>query len=140
MQEYEFTDKELEYINNIEFFDKSNDIHISSIQTISARLPKGKYCILVDDKDDRLMLCEDLKVLYDIDAIPQIEDDDFKFLLKFCHPSSAPGITFNVPSKMDIQLNLVHERPEHFAHIIYTLRKQAIYNHKLEQEKDLLNF
>jgi hypothetical protein len=140
MKEYKFTDKELEYINNIELFDKTNDIHISSIQTIAARLPKGKYCILVDDVDDRLMLCDDLKVIYNIDAIPQINDDDYKFLLKFCHPSSAPGVTFNVPSEMNVELNLVHERPEHFAHIIKTLRKQAVYNRNLEKEKDLLNF
>ena len=138
MQEYEFTDKEFAYIKE-DVCDQSQDIHISDIATIKARLPKGKYCILVDDKDDRLMLCEDLKVLYNIKATPQIEDDDLKFLRKFCHPAFVHGITFNVSATKNIQLDLVHQRPEHFAHTIYTLRKQAIYNHNLEKEKDLLN-
>ena len=140
MGNIEFTEQELNYINNNELFDKTNDIHISSIQTITAHLPKGKYCILIDDIDDRLTLCKDLKVLYNIVATPQITNEDFKFLCKFCNPSVALGVTFNAPSDIKMELSIVHERPEHFAHIIRTLRKQAIYNRKLEQEKDLLNF
>jgi len=133
MEEIEFTDKELAYIK-ADIHDETQDIYISGIARIKASLPKGKYCILVDDIDDRLYMCDDLMAYYDISAIPKIANDDLKFLHKFCYTCTAPGVTFNVHSNMSIEFSLIHERPEHFAHIIHTLRKQAIYNSKLTQE------
>lgn len=139
MRYCEFTDEELNYINNTDFLNKDNDIHISSPQTIKARLPKGEYCILIDDFDDRSALCRDLKAFYNIKATPQIINENFKILNKFCNPSTSLGVVFNVPRYMEITLNFINENFERFSHIVYTLRKQAVCNGKLEQEKDLLS-
>lgn len=138
MQEYEFTDKELAYIKQ-DIFEKSQDIHIDGLSYIKAHLPKGKYYILVLDEDDRLDLVYDLNKCYKIPATAQTTREDLQFLRQFCISCGSLGVTFTIPSEMDIEFPLFHEQPEHFANIIYTLRKQAIYNRNLKKEVDLLN-
>ncbi len=138
MQEYEFTEQELKYIN-ADIFDENNMVYISSIASIKADLPKGKYYILINDRDDCLDLCYHLTNNHKIQATTQTTREDFKFLEQFWGACGSSGVTFDVPSQMTIYIDLPHEHPRYFAHIIYTLRKQAIYNKNLEQEQNLLN-
>ena len=137
MKEIEFTDKELAYIKQ-DIFDKSQDIHIDGLSYIKAHLPKGKYYILVLDEDDRLDLVYDLNKCYKITATAQTTREDLQFLRQICGSCGSLGVTFNIPSEMNIEFPLFHERPEHFAHIIYTLRKQAIYNRNLQKEVEFI--
>lgn len=138
MKQYDFTKKELAYIK-ADPFDENNAVYISSIATIKADLPKGKYYILINDKDDCSDLCYHLTNNHKISATTQTTREDFKFLNQFCGPCGTSGITFDIPNQTTIYIDLPHEHPRDFAHIIYTLRKQVIYNKNLEKEQNLLN-
>lgn len=136
MQEYEFTEQELKYIND---FDENNDIYISNIASIKADLPKGKYCILINNREDCLDLCYHLTNNHKIQATIQTAREDINFLRQLGGSCSSSSVTFDIPSQMTIYIDLPHESPKCLTHIVYTLRKQAIYNKNLEQEQNLLN-
>ena len=138
MKNYEFTEEELKYIKS-DIFAENNIVYIDSIASIKADLPKGKYYILINDKDDRLDLCYHLTNNHKLQATTQTTRDDFKFLEQFWGACGSSGVKFDIPAQMNIYIDLPHEHPNYFAHIVYTLRKQAIYNKNLEREQDLLN-
>ena len=138
MQEHQFTKKELAYIKS-DIFDENNIVYISSIASIKADLPKGKYYILINDRDDCLDLCYHLTNNHKIQATTQTAHEDINFLIQLGGSCGSSNVTFDVPSQMSIYIDLPHERPKCLAHIVYTLRKQAIYNKNLEQEQNLLN-
>ncbi|MBQ8522942.1 MAG: hypothetical protein IJ458_04755 [Clostridia bacterium] len=125
MENIQFTEKELKYIN-ASILDKTHDIHIDGIQTIKATLPKGKYNIFVAECEDRLTICDDLRVFYNIKATPSLIKNRF-------------GVEFAITANMKIEFSLVHERYECFAYIIHSLREQVICNRKiLKQKKERL--
>ena len=138
MQEYQFTEQELKYIN-ADIFDENNIVYISNIASIKADLPKGKYYVLINDRDNSLDLCYHLTNNHKLQATTQTAREDINFLIQLGGSCSSSGITFDVPSQMLIYIDLPHESPKCLAHIVYTLRKQAIYNKNLEQEQNLLN-